>query len=354
MSICSLLRLFQVNPTNPVSQGSAEMVLNADDQRLMVKVARKYYEEEMTQAAIAEFYGVSRQKVQRLLDQGKKDGIVRISIRPPLHLHEKLESDLESLYGLREAVVVDTELCGIPGMVRTSIGIGAAEYLLKILKDNLKITISWGETLLCMAKALVRCSVAKKTKNITVIQGLGFVSEPSIDSHSCEIVNLIAGVLDAKKYLLSAPGIAATHEAREVFLSDPNVSEVLQIARCADVAFLGIGTLTPDTMIIKKNDSISWSEMKALKDRGAVGDIALRYYDKDGRLVPSVVDKRVVGLALDELRNIKTVVGVAGGLEKVEAIRGALTGKLIDVLVTDCFTARELLLLQSGETVCHD
>ncbi len=112
--ICSLLRLFQVNPTNPVSQGSAEMVLNADDQRLMVKVARKYYEEEMTQAAIAEFYGVSRQKVQRLLDQGKKGGIVRIVLFAPLHLHEKLESDLESLYGLRETVVVDTELCSIP------------------------------------------------------------------------------------------------------------------------------------------------------------------------------------------------------------------------------------------------
>ena len=58
-------------------------MVSVDSQRLMVKIARKYYEEDLTQAEIAAACGISRQKVQRLLDQGKKDGLIRIFIRPP-------------------------------------------------------------------------------------------------------------------------------------------------------------------------------------------------------------------------------------------------------------------------------
>lgn len=322
---------------------------SVDCQRFMVKIARKYYEDDMTQAEIASLYGISRQKVQRLLDQGKKSGVIQILIRPPLHVYENFERDLEQLYGLREAVVVDAEPSWGEESLRASIGLGAAEYLLKIIRENLKITISWGETLSCMAKSLSQQLIIKKYKNMKIIQGLGFVSEPSRDSHSCEIVNILAGMLNAKKYLLSAPGIAVSREAREYFLNDPNVSEVLRMARCADVAFLGIGVLTPDTMVMKRKDSILWSEMEELKKRGAVGDITLRYFDKNGVLIPSDIDQRVVGLTLEEVRRIEHVVGVAGGLGKVEAIRGALIGKLINVLITDHVTAQALISRHNEE-----
>ena len=324
-------------------------MVSVDSQRLMVKVARKYYEEDLTQAEIAAACGISRQKVQRLLDQGKKDGLIRIFIRPPLHLHEKLESSLERHYGLREAIVADVDPSMNAEMIRATIGLTAAEYLLKNLRDGLKITLSWGETLLAMAKSLARHTLQRKAKNVTLIQGLGFVSDPTIDTHSYEIVNIMAEALRAKKFLLMAPGIAADAEAREMFLKEPGVFEVLNKAGNADMAFLGVGTVTPETLIMRKKDGISPAEREMLRGRGAVGDVLLRYYDGVGRLVPSEIDRRVVGLTLEDIASIPTVVAVAGGPGKTEAIAGALAGKLANVLITDHLTAKELLVLKGEE-----
>ncbi len=318
---------------------------SVDTRRFMVKIARKYYEDKMTQAEIASLYGISRQKVQRLLDQGERNGVIQVFIRPPLHIHENLENQLERLYGLREAVVVDVEPQWNSDVLRAGIGLGAAEYLLRVMRDHLRIAISWGETLLNMARSLAQLSTVKKVKNTQIIQGLGFVSESGKDSHSGEIVNIIAGVLGAQKHLLSAPGVAVSREARNVFLKDPNVSEVLQMAKSADIALLGIGVLTRDMIVMRGKNNIAWSEIEDIRKRGAVGDITLRFFDRHGVLVPSDVDQRVVGLNLDEIRRIENVVGVAGGLGKVEAIHGALAGKLIKVLITDNVTAQELITI---------
>ena len=49
------------------------------------------------------------------------------------------------------------------------------------------------------------------------------------------------------------------------------------------------------------------------------------------------------GLSLEELKKIGHVVGVVGGKAKFKAIRAALIGSLIDVLITDHITAEKLL-----------
>jgi DNA-binding transcriptional regulator LsrR (DeoR family) len=46
---------------------------------------------------------------------------------------------------------------------------------------------------------------------------------------------------------------------------------------------------------------------------------------------------------LEEIRSIPRVIGVAGGAAKLEVIRAALQGRLIDVLVTDQATGAALL-----------
>jgi len=52
-----------------------------------------------------------------------------------------------------------------------------------------------------------------------------------------------------------------------------------------------------------------------------------------------------VGLAINakQLRRIPEIIGIAGGLEKANAILAALRGKWITTLVTDAGVARRLL-----------
>ena len=74
-----------------------------------------------------------------------------------------------------------------------------------------------------------------------------------------------------------------------------------------------------------------------------MGDICLRFFDTAGRPVITELNDRVISIDLEELRKVRRVVGVAGGRRKVSAVRGALAGKLINVLITDLASAQQLL-----------
>ena len=66
------------------------MTLN-NDLRLMTKVARMYYEENMRQADIARQLGVSQATVSRLFNRAKEEGVVRITINTPTGVYVDLE-----------------------------------------------------------------------------------------------------------------------------------------------------------------------------------------------------------------------------------------------------------------------
>ena len=81
-----------------------------------------------------------------------------------------------------------------------------------------------------------------------------------------------------------------------------------------------------------------------LKNAGAVGAICGRCFDINGIPCVSDWDERVIGLTLEELKNIKHKVGIAFGMEKLNGIIGALNGRYLDVLITDEDVANSLLL----------
>ena len=84
-------------------------------------------------------------------------------------------------------------------------------------------------------------------------------------------------------------------------------------------------------------------DLQTIVAKGAVADVCLRYFDAAGRPVGTSLDGRVLGIELPAFLAIPRRVAVAGGPEKVPAIRGALAGRLINVLVSDEDTARALL-----------
>ena len=55
------------------------------------------------------------------------------------------------------------------------------------------------------------------------------------------------------------------------------------------------------------------------------------------------LSRRTLALPLEDLKRIPTVVGVAAGAEKADAIIGAVRGRIISSLVTDYETAAVIL-----------
>jgi DNA-binding transcriptional regulator LsrR (DeoR family) len=320
-----------------------DVMLSADRERLLVKVSRFYYEHELTQSQISERLRLSRQKVQRLLKEAHQAGIVQITIRPVIGAFPELERKIEDRFGLQEAVVIETTDFDDQFVVAREVGVGAADYLRRVVQSQDSIVISWGGSLLGLVNALSGGSRRADLDGIRVIQGLGGLGDPNKEVHAADLTRRLAQVFGGEAVLLPTPAVAGTRKARDTYIEDPFVSNVLEQAQSANLAVMGIGAPRLDSILMREGRIVTEQDMETLKNNGAVGDINLRFFDENGKLVQSNFDRRVIGLTLDEIKRIERVIGVAGGAAKVSAIRGALAGRLVDVLVTDQITAQQVL-----------
>jgi len=83
-------------------------------------------------------------------------------------------------------------------------------------------------------------------------------------------------------------------------------------------------------------------ELDLLRKEKAVGDTLLRFFNQNGKLVETGLEKQVISMSLQQLSKVSRAVGVAGGSRKYAAVLGALRGHWINILVTDHFTAKRL------------
>lgn len=311
-----------------------------DELRLITKVARLYYEHNMRQAEIAEFLGLSQPSVSRLLKRAQALRIVRTIVTPPNGVYTELEERLAEAFDLKDVVVADAMLDDDEIILR-DIGSAAAYYLETTLRSNEIIGISsWSATLLAMVDAMRDIPGLRKVK---VVQILGGIGNPSAETHATRLVSRLAQLVHGEAVYLPAPGVVGSAESLNVILSDPFVQATMKLMEEVTLALVGIGEVKPSSLLARSGNVFTEKELENLRAMGAVGDILLRFFDCKGQPVDSPFEKRVVGMSLEQLRRVRRAVGIAGGRRKVEAIRGALRGGLINILITDRFTATRLL-----------
>src|SRR5215831_14372611 len=105
-----------------------------DELRLMAKVARMYYMNELRQPEICERLNIHQSTVSRLLKRAEREGIVRIAVSLPPGTHTDIEDAVQSRYGLDEAVVVDC--LDEEAQISRDLGAAAAFYLESTLKPT--------------------------------------------------------------------------------------------------------------------------------------------------------------------------------------------------------------------------
>lgn len=311
-----------------------------DELRLLTRVARLYYDRDLTQAEIAAQLDLSQARVSRLLKSARDEGIVRISVNVPRGTFLKLEEALEDRFGLKEAVVVDSTADDEADLQR-DVGSAAAFYVETTLRQGEVIGISsWSGTLLAMVDAMHPFTRDIDTNVVQILGGLG---NPVAEEHATQLARRLARMTRGSATLLPAPGVVGSSEAKRIFLSDPYVSETFRRMDEVTMALVGIGSLQPSSLLTYSGNIFPDDDIERLSELGAVGDVCLRFFDATGKPVISPVDDRVIGMELDQLRQVPRVVGVAGGARKTDAIRAAATGGWINVLVTDRRTAERVL-----------
>lgn len=307
------------------------------DATFLYKIAKAYYEDGLTQDQIGKRFGVSRMKVSRLLQQARQSRVVQITITPPADSFADLEREVEAIYGLDEVILIPATSDEAVGVV-SRLGMAAAEYLNRCLGEQRVIDLSWGTTLLAVIEALA----PQNLPDLRVVQMLGGLGKVESETYGADLTMRMAQTLGARRRLLPAPGIVSSKLVRDALLEDVNIAETLALAAAADLALVGIGAPGPDSVVTNAG-ILTEADLTELKARGAVGDIALRFFDTDGKPIEHPINDRIIGLDLAQIKRIPRVIGVAGGAGKCEVVRGALRGHLINVLITDDMTATCLL-----------
>ncbi len=303
----------------------------------MVKVAKQYFENGMTQQEIATSLRISRSSVSRLLSRAREEGIVQIGIDVPPGTYPELEKSLEESYDLVEVIVIETQNYDSPAGVALDLGIAAASYLERTIKENDIIGFAWGTTM----KSMVDAVQPLKIPGVKIFQMNGGLTPQMTDIHGTSLTSNLATRLGGEAYMIQAPGVVDSPQTQNIFMSDTHVQQVFKIAQQASTAFLGIGTIADDTLWGRAG-LLSDEVTNELESLNAVGDIMSRYYDEFGKLVNSSLCQRVVGIPIEQLLGIDRRIGVAGGSNKFKAILGALRGAYINVLITDQITAQKL------------
>ena len=314
--------------------------------RMIARVAQMYFVEGQRQRDIAERLQISQASISRMLKKAHEEGMIRTTVISPSGTYAEIESALRSKFNLREAIVVEcTE--DREGVIMARIGEAAAHFLEMTLQKGEIIGVSsWSETILKMVDAL---HPIKSGKVERVVQTLGGIGDPTVQIHANQLTTRLARLTDSEAHLLNAPGVVHSREAKLVLLNDNYVRETMDIFDKITLAIVGIGAIEPSNMLARSGNVFSSRELVEIKEVGGIGDIGLRFFNVDGELVKTSLSDRVIGMTLDELSGVDRVVALAGGRSKTSAIQGALRTGIIDLLITDKFTAKRLMKSDSEQ-----
>lgn len=308
---------------------------------LMVKAAYYYYEKGLTQTLIAEKLGVSRLTLGRLLKEARNTGVVKIDIVDSRNLKSLLdyEDQLCKSYGLQHAVVtssVDEMSEGID----QQIAYAAAQYIARTVRSGMKLSIGWGKTLKLLVDHLPTDRSVKDLEVTTLVGGAG----TTISSVQPEILaRRILKKYSGKGFVVNAPFLCQSPEVCGLFKSEAKVREVLDRNAASDLTLIGIGEKPSLKDSYWARSSYDDEALNRILADGAVGDICGSYIDAYGTPCCPYVDNRLVAVNIEDFKSHRRVIAAAGGPNKHEAIRAALLGGYVDVLVTDQYTAKKLL-----------
>lgn len=312
----------------------------SDRLELLAQVATWYYEENLGQGDIAERIGRSRSMVSRLLQEARERGLVEIRVHYPLKTDTVLQQRLCESFDLSEARILAEPPNEYQELLRR-LGELGARSLYQRLHDGIRIGIGWGTAL----HQVVRAMQESPLENAVVVQLIGSLGygDPLVDGP--EQARWLAQKLDATHRILHAPLIVEDEDVARALRQERTIAETLAGARQVEVAMVGIGTVDPRLSSLQRAGYLSKADLISLKQAGVVGDVLARQLDERGRQTDDSLNKHVIGIDLDDLRAIPTVIGVAGGDAKAPAILAALRGGYLDILVSDAPTISQVFSL---------
>lgn len=315
-----------------------EKKTGSQDSELLTEIAVAYYQDEITQEEIAKKFGISRIKVGRLLKRAKEEGIVEITVRYHPVFSTRLEQQMLERFPISRALIAldhqDEE------EQRRQVATLVSSYLAMSLKDDMVLAVGQGRNVAAIADHVG--SVAPKSCKF--ICGIGGTHRPGDAINADHISRRLAKKFGGSSETLYAPAYVENRALKEAFMQNGTIKETLDRARKADVALVGIGDMNENSYMVKLGWFTPHEIIDASLNQGVIGDIAgYDFFNAQGKHVDTVMNDRVIGLSIDELRKIPCVIAIASENTKALAILGALRTGAIDIIATSALNIRTIL-----------
>ena len=299
----------------------------------------------MRQQEVSDYLGISRATVSRMLQKGKESGIVRVEVINPVQFsYNKLEKALERKYGLKEVIVVESSALDTKTESVSRMYERAALYLSQFFKDGDWIGVTMGHTLHNIVKTNRAFEKDKKLMFVPIVGGIGQSTIDKVDVQSNRIAQEFSRKFGGTYTQFLSPAVFSEQKAMEYFLKEKSISYIFDDFQKLDTLIMGIGIPQRVESTLVRAGYITGENLEKFARDGMAGDIALHFFDEDGATEKfRAFNDRVAGMPLEMMKKVRNRIGIAGGENRAEAIRGAIKGGFINMLITNIDAAEKLL-----------
>ncbi len=295
---------------------------------LAIRAAWLHYVAGQTQAEVAARLGVSNVKAHRLIMRANQSGAIKFTIDGDVAECVVLEGELSHRYGLSYCEVVPDLSDG--ELPLRALGVAGAHFLQREIAahQGAVIGMGHGRTLAAVVANIPRMDAG----TVRFVSLLGGVTR-KYTANPYDVIHRLADQTGAVSYVLPLPFFANTVEDREVLLSQRGVREVFDLAAHADLMVVGIGSVNADAQLVA-SQMIEPAEIQEVRSKGGQGELLGHFFNHAGKAVETSLAARTVAPDLADLAG-RRIVAIAGGVEKIEAIRAVLRSGLLSGLITD-------------------
>lgn len=307
---------------------------------MLAIVANLYYNSELTQNEIADRMYTSRSKISRMLKEARELGVVEITIKEPWERNLDAEEEIRKKFSIGNVRVVAVWEEN-KNQIMDRLAEVSAYYLDSIVKENMVVGISWGNTLYHIVRYIDDNN--KKNIPITVVPIMGASNVKRPERDAMDLAKDLASAYGGNYQYIYAPLYVRSKELKDSLIQDEMISSAVALARSADIILTSVGSIENKTW----KNYLGENTFAALGKMGAVGHIGGHFYDANGKEVHTKLAERMIGIDFEDIGKCSNVVCVAYGAEKARAVEGALQGGFINTLITDIDCAERILEARS-------
>lgn len=313
-------------------------VMNRND-KLLEYVAELYYERGLSQQEIGSIINASRPTVSRLIEDAKKQGVVKIVIETSVSKNNKLSNRLRKAYKLRDALVVNAaydfdksiDVCGR----------AAAALLPTFLQSDMTIGISWGRAI----NSFINAVDEDTYNNVNVAQMVGCMTmgNPAIDGFSS--AQRLARKLHGTYSSINTPLFVEGKEVYKYLINEPMIRDSLDKANRVDICINGIGSFDDRKNSVRQSGYFDSYNVDRFIDKGAVASFSGRFIDRNGEEI-NAEDIYLISTPLETVKKVPLSIVLNATAEKAESTLAVLNGGYADILIVDEPLALRLLELK--------